>query len=567
MSRRTGAALGLELLGISTPWAPPPRGRNRQAISAMLFLLLQQPFGLPSPAAKALSPQAECSSFCTEKAGIFGADKDARLKFCASDGDCASCEFCKPVSAKDCTSHGDTWAEQHNCKQVIEEERLAKLEPPPVVGVLGSCYADANKGSNQCGPISKATCTGKGLGEAKGECCSAGGYCGSDSTYCGDDMQKDFSHGNNVCPEVAPPPAVDTASDPAACYTDANLGSNQCGPAIGATCTGKGLGTATGECCSQTGYCGSGPDYCTDDMQKEYSHGNKVCAAAGTTAEGAAAKPAECLKDGNKVSSMCGPGLQMTCTGSHGLGKCCSATGWCGNDPEFCGEGMQEEYSNAKNLCKDELPEGVDSIDDVESMCMTMDQVAVAWVSAVAKLDKADAQRLCVPAVIVAAGSTFNAGNCDDKFDPTIEAPGYQTTLKGLWQIADEVFDKDPKKQAAAAYDVYTGNNVTYGCNAEWCSMVQIGCSDAIVGIGQDDSCPPDDPEEESSCNRFCKGVWAGAATQVPIKLAALGGMEAVEAACEQAGKGIAAWSAVASARVAVQRANVKRVKPTTHAR
>jgi hypothetical protein len=302
-------------------------------------------------------------------------------------------------------------------------------------------------------------------------------------------------------------------------------------------------------------------------MQKEYSHGNKVCAAAGTTAEGAAAKPAECLKDGNKASSMCGPGLQMTCTGSHGLGKCCSATGWCGNDPEFCGEGMQEEYSNAKNLCKDELPEGVDSIDDVESMCMTMDQVAVAWVSAVAKLDKADAQRLCVPAVIVAAGSTFNAGNCDDKFDPTIEAPGYQTTLKGLWQIADEVYDKDPKKQAAAAYDVYTGNNVTYGCNAEWCSMVQIGCSDAIVGIGQDDSCPPDDPEEESSCNRFCKGVWAGAATQVPIKLAALGGMEAVEAACEQAGKGIAAWSAVASARVAVQRANVKRVKPTTHAR
>jgi len=230
--------------------------------------------------------------------------------------------------------------------------------------------------------------------------------------------------------------------------------------------------------------------------------------AAGTAADGAAVKPAECLKDGNKVSSMCGPGLQMTCTGSHGLGKCCSATGWCGNDPEFCGEGMQEDYSNAKNLCKDELPEGVDSIDEVESMCMTMDQVAVAWVSAVAKLDKADAQRFCVPAVIVAAGSTFGAGNCDDKFDPTIEAPGYQTTLKGLWQIADEVYDKDPKKQAAAAYDVYTGNNVTYGCNAEWCSMVQIGCSDAIIGIGQDgtdDSCPPDDPEEESSCNRFSR--------------------------------------------------------------
>ena len=113
---------------------------------------------------------------------------------------------------------------------------------------------------------------------------------------------------------------------------------------------------------------------------------------------------------------------------------------------------------------------------------------------------------------------------------------------------------------------MYTGNNATYGCNAKWCATVQIGCSEAIAGIGQDDSCPPDDPdpEKESSCHRFCKGVWSGAATQVPIKLAALGGMEVVEAACEQAGKGIAAWSGVASARAAVQRANVK---PTTHAR
>ena len=529
----------------------------------MLCLLAQ--FGLPSPTATALSPSAECSSFCTEKADILRSDRDTRLKFCAADGLCASCEFCKPVTAEDCAAHGDTWAAQHNCEQVLEIDRKLKELPPPKVGVLGSCFTDANKGSNQCGAVSKATCTGKGLGEAKGECCSAGGYCGSDSTYCGDGMQVEYSYGNNVCPEVAPPAAVDTTTDPTACYKDANLGSNQCGPAIGATCTGNGLGTAKGLCCSQTGYCGNGPDYCSDDMQTEYSHGNKVCAAADTNADGTAAAPTECLKDGSTHSSMCGPGLKMTCTGSHGLGKCCSSTGWCGDDPEFCGDGMQEEYSNGKNLCPDELPEGVDSIDDAEKMCMTLDQVAVAWVSAVAKLDKADATRLCVPAVVIAAGSTYNAGNCDDGFDPTIEAPGYMTTLKGLWQIAAEVFEKDPKKQAAAAYDVYTGNNVTYGCNAQWCAMVQQGCSTPIPGIGQDDSCPPDDPEEESSCNRFCKGVWSGAATQAPNKLAALGGMEVVEAACEKAGKGVEAWSAVASARVAVQRANVK--KPTTHAR
>ena len=497
---------------------------------------------------------------------------------CKSLSDSASDEWCTST-CKDNTAGCPTMCDcSGDNKEVVTEDPLEAAQKeaekaakdaangivPPVAGaapagVPDSCYTDANKGSNQCGPISKATCTGKGEGEAKGKCCSVGGYCGSGPEYCGDDMQKDYSHGHNVCAEVAPPPAVDTASNPAACYSDANLGSNQCGPAIGATCTGNGLGEATGKCCSATGYCGNGPEYCTDDMQKDYSHGHNVCAAAGTAAagtaaagaaaDGAAVKPAECLKDGNLVSSMCGPALQMTCTGSHGLGKCCSATGWCGNDPEFCGEGMQEEYSNAKNLCKDELPEGVDSIDDVESMCMTMDQVAVAWVSAVAKLDKADAQRMCVPAVIVAAGSTYNTALCADKFDPTVEAPGYMTTLKGLWQIADEVYDEDPKTQAAAAYDVYTGNNATYGCNAKWCSTVQIGCSEAITGIGQDDSCPPDDPEKESSCHRFCKGVWSGAATQVPIKLAALGGMEVVEAACKQAGKGIAAWSAVASAR------------------
>jgi hypothetical protein len=516
-----------------------------------MLLLLTQPFGLPSPTGHALSPQGECKSWCQGKADVFAADKDARIKFCANN-DCASCDFCSPATTADCDSHGDTWQKQHYCDDVRAEAKRLQEEPPPKVGLLGSCYADANLGSNQCGPISKATCTGNGLGEAKGKCCSKGGYCGSDSTYCGDDMQKEYSYGNNVCPKVEVPVAVpaDPATGEKACYADANLGSNQCGPAIGATCTGKGLGTATGVCCSATGYCGNDKvDYCNENMQVEYSHGNNVCPKEGETQEGTQVKPATCLKDGNKASSMCGPALQMTCTGSHGLGKCCSSTGWCGNDPEFCGEGMQEEYSNGKNLCADELPEGASSIEDAESKCMTLDQVAVAWVSAVAKLDKTDAKSMCVPAVIVAAGSTFNSPLCEDLFDPTVEAPGYMTTLKGLWQIADEVYDKDPKKQAAVAYDVYTGNNVTYGCNAEWCSMVQQGCSASIVGIGQEkheeENCGEEDPEIESTCHRFCKGVWSGAATAIPIKLEALGGMAVVEAACEQASKGISAWSAV----------------------
>ena len=279
-------------------------------------------------------------------------------------------------------------------------------------------------------------------------------------------------------------------------------------------------------------------------MQKDYSHGNNVCPPTGTAATGAV-KPEKCLTDASKGASQCGAAIGATCTGGHGLGKCCSSTGWCGNDPEFCDAGMQTEYSNGKNLCAEELPEGEQSLESAAAKCMNVNQVAVAWASAVAPLSKTDAKEMCVPAVIVAAGSTFNSQLCEDKFDPTIEAPGYMTTLKGLWQIADEVYDKDPKKQAVAAYEVYTGNNITYGCNAEWCTIVQVGCSETIVGIGQDERCQDDSQDEESTCHRFCKGVWAGAVSSIPVKLQALGGMEVVEKACEQAAKGIDAWAAV----------------------
>jgi len=62
-------------------------------------------------------------------------------------------------------------------------------------------------------------------------------------------------------------------------------------------------------------------------------------------------------------------------------------------------------------------------------------------VSGVSKLSASDAVAMCVPAVIIAAGSSYNAGGevsvCKDTFDPTVEAPGYMATLKGLWQISD----------------------------------------------------------------------------------------------------------------------------------
>ena len=52
--------------------------------------------------------------------------------------------------------------------------------------------------------------------------------------------------------------------------------------------------TGEAKCCSAGGYCGSGPLYCGEGMQAEYSHSHKLCGGAthkdqGTVASRAAA--------------------------------------------------------------------------------------------------------------------------------------------------------------------------------------------------------------------------------------------------------------------------------------
>ena len=165
-----------------------------------------------------------------------------------------------------------------------------------------------------------------------------------------------------------------------------------------------------------------------------------------------------------------------------------------------------------------------------------MQQVASAWVEGIAPISKADAKALCVPAVIIAAGSAYNTPECEDKFNPLIEADGWEQKLKGLWQISENFFDSpDPKRQAKVAYEVYTGDNSSFGCLADWCVNTQPGCSAVIPGIGQEDTAVTEK-------HRFCMGVWSGANTAVPVKLQAMGaaagkesGMEVVEAACKRA--------------------------------
>lgn len=60
-----------------------------------------------------------------------------------------------------------------------------------------------------------------------------------------------------------------------------------------------------------------------------------------------------CYEDAVISANECGERYQSTCTGSSGLGECCSAAGMCGSDEASCGEGVQSEFSHGKNLCEE----------------------------------------------------------------------------------------------------------------------------------------------------------------------------------------------------------------------
>ena len=377
------------------------------------------------------------------------------------------------------------------------------------------------------------------------------------------DKQQQASQEKQVAPGEGPPLAKAEAESRAAtppgnpediaiavCYDDGNnpAAGNRCGEEFAATCTGSDGG---GECCNAGGFCTTE----CEGLQVEYSHSNNLCedgmssdgfvvpederiaaqeqAAAAKEAE----KPTSCLADASIGSMQCGPSAAATCTGAS---MCCSSSGSCGNTDAYCGEGMQEEYSYGKNLCPAAAPgqqaAAGQQAEAAKPHCITVQQVAQAWVEGIAPISKADAKALCVPAVIIAAGSAYNTPECEDKFNPLIEADGWEQKLKGLWQISENFFDSpDPKRQAKVAYEVYTGDNSSFGCLADWCVNTQPGCSAVIPGIGQEDTAVTEK-------HRFCMGVWSGANTAVPVKLQAMGaaagkesGMEVVEAACKKA--------------------------------
>ncbi|OJD12127.1 hypothetical protein AJ78_07231 [Emergomyces pasteurianus Ep9510] len=135
------------------------------------------------------------------------------------------------------------------------------------------------------------TCTGSGFGD----CCSTSGFCGTGPDWCG--------IGNclaGACEE-----------DTAGVSFDGT-----CGPLFrdNRTC----IGSKFGDCCSMTGYCGTGPDWC--------GYGNCYSGACDTSL-------GSISTDGT-----CGPRFpgNMTCVGSA-YGECCSTSGFCGSSSRYCG--------------------------------------------------------------------------------------------------------------------------------------------------------------------------------------------------------------------------------------
>jgi len=156
---------------------------------------------------------------------------------------------------------------------------------------------------------------------------------------------------------------------------------------------------------------------------------------------------------------------------------------------------------------------------------LTLEQVALAWFSGVAPLDAGDAAATCVPAMVIAAGCSFNTTSCPNMFDPEV-ASGIS---KGLWlspPSAAGPWDPTPKKQAEAVYTIFMSDAPT-GCTAPACKLSN--CGEAHYQIGQYDGV--------MEHHRFCRGHWM-ADTPFYLEAAeAAGGMDKIKEVCSGAKK------------------------------
>ncbi|KAK2793953.1 hypothetical protein FQN52_000285 [Onygenales sp. PD_12] len=140
----------------------------------------------------------------------------------------------------------------------------------------------------KCGP--DVACAGSGFGE----CCSNSGFCGTGPQWCG------------------PGNCMSGACDEDRSGISLN---GTCGPLFAGNRTCQ--GSKFGNCCSTSGFCGTGPEWC--------GIGNCYSGACDTRSGGIS------------TNGTCGPLFigNMTCVGSK-YGECCSKSGYCGSTKWHC---------------------------------------------------------------------------------------------------------------------------------------------------------------------------------------------------------------------------------------
>ena len=206
----------------------------------------------------------------------------------------------------------------------------------------------------------------------------------------------------------------------------------------------------------------------------------------------------------------------------------CGSGGHCPATVCKCEEGLSK--GNISDAEMDYLKSSSRNADKYSSAinCLSMPDVAKIWVTAIAPISSTNAIAMCVPAVAVAAGSSFDIpdGKCEGQFHPGLKKEGGEFLHKGLWQIT-KGFDPDPAVQAVAVHNLYTGSDPKFGCLSSICQATD--CHLPIEGIGQDESIV--------THHRFCRGKWGepGREGRFAESLKAVGGLKAVKEACAAA--------------------------------
>lgn len=105
------------------------------------------------------------------------------------------------------------------------------------------------------------------------------------------------------------------------------VSAQNCGPGVG-TC-------AAGECCSQSGYCGTLTEHCGVGCQSGYGNCDAPSVTGGNGIV-SSVNPA-----GAAAPLECGPSCQDKACGNS---ECCSQHGYCGSTTDYCGLGCQVGY-------------------------------------------------------------------------------------------------------------------------------------------------------------------------------------------------------------------------------